>query len=337
MFSSPREKFDLSNLHDVIAALPNQLAKAWDFTTAKFPEPVKKIFIFGMGGSALPGDLVKNILDNGTETINFSITVVRDYKLPREFTADCGGIFISYSGNTEETVTCVNEALEKNFKNMIIMASGGKLLEMANEKRIPSVTIPTDCLQPRMGYGYFVSALLKVFYLNNLIADQTADITDVTEKLNTQISELETRAEKLAETLKHSTPLVYTFDCWKYIAMVIKINFNENSKTESFWNVFPELNHNEMVGFTHAVGKYKILIFNDPDANPHLLKRTEVFTKLLKDKLEIENFTMPTGSALYKAFHTLLFGLWTSYHLALIKGIDPTPVDLVEQFKKDIQ
>ena len=115
--------------------------------------------------------------------------------------------------------------------------------------------------------------------------------------------------------------------------MVWKINFNENSKTQAFWNALPELNHNEMVGFTNLVADYKNIIIQDPNDHPRTIKRMQVLKSILGDKLNTEIITMPEGSPFFKMLVSLSIGLWTSYYLALINSIDPTPVDLVEQFK----
>ena len=132
-------------------------------------------------------------------------------------------------------------------------------------------------------------------------------------------------------------PIIYTSDKWKYLAMVIKINFNENAKIQSFWNAFPELNHNEMVGFTKLLAEYKIIIFKDPQDHERTQERMKTFTEIMDNEMPVESIKMPQAETLTKIFSTLLIGLWASYYLALIYKIDPAPVKIVEDFKNKIK
>src|SRR3989339_247589 len=160
MFDEAQKKYDQSNLHDVIDVLPSQLIKAFGFTKAKFNSAPNRIFIFGMGGSALPANIVKTIISNSSQSFNIPIHVVRDYDLPKNLSAADAGIFISYSGNTEETISALEEAIKQKQANIITIATGGKLKDIASTNNLPFIEIPHDVLQPRMGYGYFVGALL---------------------------------------------------------------------------------------------------------------------------------------------------------------------------------
>jgi glucose/mannose-6-phosphate isomerase len=259
---------------------------------------------------------------------------VRDYQLPRNFSEKSGGIFISFSGNTEETISSLEEALNKGFKNLLVMATGGQLLEIATINHLPYVQIPNDCLQPRMGYGYFIGGLLKVLHLSGLLPDLKAELDHTVQTLTAMNEEIQTIAQNLATKLEKQIPVVYAPDGWKYLAMVVKINFNENTKIQSFWNFFPELNHNEMIGYSNLLGNYHLIIFDDPGAHPRIRKRLNVFTDLMKDKLPITTISMLTTGPITKLFHSLLIGLWTSYFLALKLETDPTPVAMVEEFKK---
>jgi glucose/mannose-6-phosphate isomerase len=117
--------------------------------------------------------------------------------------------------------------------------------------------------------------------------------------------------------------------------MVWKIKFNENAKTPAFWNFFPELNHNEMVGFTLSQGKFMILLLRDSDTHPRILMRFEATAKLLREKgAEVEIIDMQGGTVFSKMFLNILLADFTSYYLALQYGQDPTPVDMVEELKQ---
>lgn len=329
-----RQQFDRQNLHAIISDLPNQLTSAWDFTKVKFSSHVQKIFVFGMGGSALPANIFKTYLHNSGKKFTLLIHLVRGYDLPDDFDQSSGGIFISYSGNTEEVLSCFDQAQQKNQQNLIAMATGGQLEKQAEKNSVAFIKIPDDVAQPRFGYGYFVGALMKIFHNSGLININEQDLKATVADLLQINNETEKQGQKLAQSLKKKIPVIYTSDSWKYLAMVIKINFNENAKIQSFWNCFPELNHNEMVGYTHLLADYKIIIFQDLQDHLQIQKRMKIFQKILGNKIDIEIIDIKSGNCLYKIFSTLMLGLWASYYLALINNIDPAPVQMVEKFKK---
>ncbi len=327
------KKLDSQNLHAVISSLPQQFLDGYKFTDIKIPNNTKKILFAGMGGSALPANLLKTYLSTTKTDFKASIKINRDYPLPRVVDKSWCCFFSSYSGNTEEVLTCLKRAEEKGLKKIVILAHGGELKEIALRKKYAFVEIP-DTEQPRMAYGYYVGALLRILVNSKLIDFDAKIFEQDIQKVKAQAKQIEKKAQAMAKTAKQKTVLVYATNKWKYLAMVWKINFNENAKTQSFWNAFPEMNHNEMVGFTNLLTKYKTFIINDPDENSSNIKRAQVFTKLLGKKLNVQNIEMPRGSEMLKMVTVLQLGLWTSYHLALLYKIDPAPVVLVEKFKK---
>ena len=328
-----REQFDSQNLYQVIADLPKQFTTAFTETDLSIDKKTTKIVFCGMGGSALPANLLKTFLATAKTTFNIPFKINRDYSLPQVVDENWCGFFDSYSGNTEETLSAIEEAETKGLKQIVVLAHGGKLEKIAQEKGYKFIKIP-DTKQPRMAYGYVMGALLKVLANSELVDLNFAELTSDVEKALSSEKEMQLQAEKLAKSLQNKIPVIFTSNIWKYVAMVWKINFNENTKTQSFWNACPELNHNKMVGYTNIIGNYKIIILKDLEEHAHIQKRMDVFQKVLADKLDIEIIDMQSGSAFYKLLSTLLLGQWTSYYLALINKVDPTPVDLVEEFKK---
>jgi glucose/mannose-6-phosphate isomerase len=149
---------------------------------------------------------------------------------------------------------------------------------------------------------------------------------------------LENQGKNLAQKLTNKIPIIYASDKFKDIAKIWKIKFNENSKTQAFWNYFPELNHNEMVGFTNLQGNFHIIILKDKEDHPRIQKRMAIITDLLKKKgIEVATIDVLGEDLLTKIFSTLMLGDWASYYLALEYGIDPTPVEIVEDFKKKME
>jgi len=331
-----RGSTDTTDIYDIIANLPRQFTTAFDSVNAKIAPDTKKIIFCGMGGSALPANLLKTYLSAANLDFNIPITINRDYSMSRIVDKNWCGFFCSYSGNTEETLAALTEAEARGIGQIVILAHGGTLAEIAKEKGYALIQLP-DTNQPRMAYGFIVGAMLKIFSNSGLLNIDFNALNSDIQKLTAQNAALETRAIELAKSVQNKIPVIYASNAWKYLAMVWKINFNENAKTPSFWNCFPELNHNEMVGYTNLVGAFKVIILKDGADNDRNKKRMDIFNNLLQKKLNCEVIDMADGSLFYKMLSTLSLGLWTSYHLAILNGLDPAPVALVEEFKRLMQ
>jgi glucose/mannose-6-phosphate isomerase len=328
-----RQKFDKENLHDVIEKLPMQFTDALNEVDVKIDSNTKKIVFSGIGGSALPANILKTYLSL-TNNTNLHIKINRDYDLPSLIDESWCGFFDSYSGNTEETLSALAEAEKRGLKQIVILAHGGKLESIAQEKGYTLIKIP-DTAQPRMAYGYIVGTLLKILKNSDLIDIDLEEIkTAVTNSTNYQPT-IKENAIELARSLQNKIPIIYSSNQWKYIPMIWKINFNENSKIQSFWNAIPEMNHNEMVGFTNKLAEYKIIILKNKNDNPRIQRRMQTMTEVLDIETEIIDMTGQT--TIEELINILSLGLWTSYYLALLSEIDPTPVELVEKFKKLLQ
>jgi len=328
-----RKKFDSGNLFSIINNLPNQFAQAFDEVDAKIDSTTAKIVFSGMGGSALPANILKTYLCVIKSDFNIPIKINRDYSLPSVVDENWCGFFDSYSGNTEETLSALADAEKRGLKQIIILAHGAKLEEIAKEKGYQFVKLP-ETNQPRMAYGYVVGAMLKIFVNSDLLDLNFDELKSDIEKAIQAQSKIDQQAQELAQSLENKIPLIYASNQWKYLAMVWKINFNENAKVQSFWNALPEANHNEMVGFTNLMADYKLMILKDPNDNQKIIKRMQVLENLLSKKMPVEIIEMQTGSEFFKLITTLNLGLLTSYYLALLNKIDPAPVEMVEKFKK---
>ncbi len=306
----------------------------------KLNGPFLNITICGVGGSALPGTL---LLDMNVE-IPVPLYIHRDYNLPKTANENSLVLAISYSGNTEETISAYEEAIKNGYK-VIAIATGGKLQELAEQNNLPIVLIPKTGIQPRCATGYLVAAVLKVLSNCGIIEDQTKNLLVMAENLNPE--GFEAPGKELAEKLIGKTPVVYSSNQYKSIARIWKIKFNENSKIMAFWNYFPELNHNEMVGYTIQKSKIKnqndnskfksfhIIILQDQNDHPRILKRMSLTADLIKEAgAEVDFVKIEGQTKLEKIFNTLLLGDWVTYYLALAYNQDPEPVAIVEDFKR---
>jgi glucose/mannose-6-phosphate isomerase len=293
-----------------------------------------------MGGSALPANLLRiylsQIFRNDQKTNHrFGIYQNRFYSLPHEAFDDCLNIISSYSGNTEETIASFEEALKNNLA-CVGIAAGGKVIEMCKENNVPYALMPSaeKVLQPRMATGYNFSILFQILVNSGMVEDRQKDFEKAVARLKERADEFEEAGKKISEAVAGMTPVVYSSTRFKSLAMIWKIMFNENAKTPAFWNYFPELNHNEMIGYSKPQGKFHLVILRDKEDHPRNLKRIETASRILKDYgTDSTIVDMPEGDMLFRIFASLQIGCWASYFLALKYEIDPTPVDMVEEFK----
>ena len=285
-----------------------------------------------MGGSSLPANILR-IFCNQNDKKKLAIFQNRFYSLPHEAYDNCLNFFASYSGNTEETISSFKEAIKKKLPS-IGLATGGKLLELCQKNNTPCVILPKG-IQPRFATGYFFAAMYQILVNMYMVKDETKKIIEEAEKLEKNIIKLESQGKKIANSLVKKTPVIYASTEYKALAMIWKIKINENAKTPAFYNFFPELNHNEMVGYTLPQGKFHVIMLMDKKDHPQNNKRMRTTALLLKKKdVSATIIEMPENGIFNKIFSTLALGDWASYYLALAYGQDPTPVDMVEDLKK---
>jgi glucose/mannose-6-phosphate isomerase len=212
---------------------------------------------------------------------------------------------------------------------------------MCQENNVQHIKMPVpfENFQPRMAIGHFFAAILQVLISNGKIPDhKDRIINEIVPQLEKLLKENEERGKKLAKKLVGKTVVVYSSEKFRSIAMIWKIKINENSKVPAFWNYFPELNHNEFVGFTNPQAKFHIIMLRDGDDHPRdLLRYDATATALQKKGIETEIVQMQGQNILEKIFSTISLCDWVSYYLALEYKQDPTPVDMVENFKEALK
>jgi len=293
-----------------------------------------KVVLCGMGGSALVGDLFEYFKQHNylSLIVNLPIFIHRAYDLPPNADANTLIICISYSGDTEETLSSFEKAKQDNLE-IAAIASGGKLVNLCQKNKTPWIKIPTG-LQPRASIGYQLSALIKILMAYGLLnAAAGNELAGLSKKIIP--SQIEYEAKILCPALNRQIPIIYSSDKNQVIARIWKIKFNECTKIPAFWNSFPELNHNEMVGWTNAHGPFHFIFLQDDEDLLQIQKRMKLTAELLKQHgLPVDFIKLAGDNALEKLFFGITFGDWFSYHLAIFYGIDPTPVEIVEEFKK---
>ena len=300
-------------------------------------ERENKFIVAGMGGSHLAAGLLKSI-----SRVALDMTIHRDYGLPDD-TEDRLLILSSYSGNTEEVIDVFEKGIEKNL-SMAVISIGGKLIELAKKHSLPYIQMPNTGIQPRSALGYSLRALLKVIGEEEMLKE-TGKLSEALDP-----SSYERQGKALAEKLKGKVPVIYSSTRNMAIAYNWKIKFNETGKIPAFYNVFPELNHNEMTGFdvkneTKELSKnFHFIILKDKEDNERILKRMEVLAGLYKDRglsvdvIDIEGLPAQAGNDKYhKVFASLILADWAAYYTAQMYGLEAEQVPMIEEFKKLIK
>ncbi len=292
-----------------------------------------RVLVAGMGGSELAAMLVKG------DTPEIDFILHRGYGLSRlgeKKLKETLVVAISYSGNTEETLDAFETAIKQNIP-VAVIATGGKLLDRAKEAAVPFIVLPNTGMQPRMSLGFMTMALLTLLGRNSVIAE----LKKLSHNINP--ADYEEEGKKLAEALHNKIPLIYASKRNEAVAYIWKIKCNENGKIPAFYNIFPELNHNEMTGFDineetkHIASNFACILLKDSEDYPRIGRRMEVLQQLYRDRgIAVHPVDFEGSSRFFKIFSSIILADWTSYYIALSYHIDPEPVPMVEEFKRMI-
>lgn len=335
-------------MRDIILSQADQIIRSLEVNKdVRVPGQFDEIILAGMGGSGHPGDLL-----NALALTAVPLTVHRSYDLPRPLPAGRQGygatplvIVSTYSGNTEESLSAYSAA-QKNGYARLANTAGGKLAEWAKRDHVPLAKIDFPGMQPRHTLLASFTGLYVALRNSALALDITDDLLKAADFLQRMIPTLEAPAKELAEQLKGTIPVYTSSDRLSFAAKNFKIQTNENTKVPAFWNEFPELNHNEMVGFSglrqgfgaHSrVAPFSVVMLRDRDDHPRIQARMDVTAELYKQWGVATTVVDIAGKTLLeKILYAVMFGLWTTYFLADAYGIDPVPVAGVENFKKKL-
>jgi len=339
------ERIDASGMLAIVENMPQQFRDAIDIGTSSLDLPdssgVDNIVFLGMGGSGIAGDIVSNFPE---VQIPVPAISVKGYNLP-EFARSNTLVFaISYSGNTEETIFCFEEAIKRNCR-IVAITSGGKLERLANDKGVPLYKIPSG-LQPRAALGYLfipvMSALERLGICNNVIGKIEGSISMLEERSKEYgrgNPASENPAKRIAKALSGYLPVIYGSEgALMPVALRWKCQFNENSKVPAFCNYFPELNHNETVGWyclEEVWSRSHIIVLRDKDEHPRVSKRIQITSDLISNHTGHITQVFSRGANKVERFLDLLYlGDLSSVYLALHLGVDPTPVSRIDELKK---
>ncbi|UCD62738.1 MAG: bifunctional phosphoglucose/phosphomannose isomerase [Candidatus Zixiibacteriota bacterium] len=338
---------DPQNMYNRIFDLPEQLDEAlkigqsWKIDADSFAD-IKNIVVIGMGGSAIGGDLVRTYL---TSKLLVPFQVCRHYVLPEYVDDETLVIASSYSGNTEETLTALDDALGR--KAMVAgLTTGGMLEEVSRLNDFPVAILPKG-LQPRAALGYsFVPLLMfleKIGLIKN-VGDEIKEVIAHLSKLREQYIEgapvKKNPAKQLAEKIHGKIAVIYSGpSLTDAVALRWKGQICENGKNLAFANHYPEFNHNELVGWSETVAAHRerliVIQLRDIEDLPQIVKRMDIVRSLIDAQgIEVVNVSSNGPTPLARMFSLIQKGDFVSYYLAVLNEVDPTPVEVIESLKK---
>lgn len=339
-------KIDKSDMLSMVADMPEMLSQARtlfrDLVLPKIKK-VKAIVISGMGGSAIAGDIVSSLY---LSKIGIPICVNRDYAIPAFVDQETLFFALSYSGNTDETLSAVKEASARSAK-IICVTSGGELKELA-EKNKYSLFLNPAGLQPRAALPYLLIPLLISLGKLGLVSEAEEDIEEAIKLLEKLKAEYDkdcpirnNPVKQLASKIFNKIPIIFSSGGLTFAAgLRLKTQFNENSKLSSLFSVFPELDHNEIVSLSflkRGEHDFFALLLRDEKDPEKLKKRMETTKSLIGRQVGGINEIWSQGRPpLARLMSLIYFADFLTVYLAVLRGIDPTPVDVITRLKKEL-
>jgi len=317
------------HLRDALWRVESAIMNEWDTPGG--------LVVAGMGGSAIGGALAVAALGDHASR---AIFVTRAYGLPPWTTPETTVLCASYSGNTEETLACYESAAALGAQRVVV-TTGGRLAELARADKVPVIPLPGG-FQPRAAVAYMTVAALEVAALCGAGPRLTSEIDVAASHAEQLVEEWgpdapeDSLAKELARSLHGSAPVVAGAGLTAPIAYRWKTQINENAKLPCFAHELPELDHNELVGWEGApdVGRFAAVFLDDSDSHPRVKARMELTQKLIAENatacLHVETRGQTT---IERVFSLVLLGDLVSVYLAALRGVDPGPVDVIEQLK----
>jgi glucose/mannose-6-phosphate isomerase len=337
-------RVDRSGQLEDVLAMPDHLRDAlWRVESASILqdwETSSGLVVAGMGGSAIGGALARAALGDHASR---PIFVTREYGLPPWTTPETTVLCASYSGETEETLACFESAGALGA-HRVVATTGGRLAALARAEGVPVIPLP-DGFQPRAAVAYMTVAALEVAALCGVGPRLAAEI-DVAASHSEQLvrewgpeADEDSLAKHIARGLLGTIPVIYGAGLTAPIAYRWKTQVNENAKLPCFSGELPEVDHNEIVGWEGALeaGRWAALFLDDSDAHPRVKARMEITERLIADSAALSLRIETRGqTTVERVISLVLLGDIVSIYLAVLSGVDPTPVRMLDQVKAEL-
>lgn len=295
--------------------------------------PVRNVLVCGLGGSGIGGSIVAELVAGEASV---PLNTSKGYFIPAYIDEHSLVIVSSYSGDTEETVNALQLALEKKAK-VVCVTSGGKIAKIAEEKGLDLILVPGG-MPPRACLGYSLTQLFFILHFNKVIAkDYIPEFESSIKLLDREEENIKTEAMLVAEKLRGKIPVIYSTTNQEGLAIRLRQQLNENSKMLCWHHVFPEMNHNELVGWAQAHEDLSILILRDPDEYSRNVSRIEICKEVFrKYTSNITELYAKGSTPVEKAIYLIHLGDWISLYLSEMRGVDAIEISVINHLKSEL-
>lgn len=344
------KSIDRSGMLGLITAYPDLLLEGlncgWTIKPGEFGKTPSKVVLVGYGGSAIPGDILRNRFSWKTEV---PIEICRDLALPAYVDEETLIVCTSYSGETEETLKLLVESSRTGL-NVAALTAGGMMAKVCDRFQIPMIRVRGG-FPPRAALPLLLSALATVLSSYNVVADMRNEINQTAEELRAQVGRLGPSTDsklnpckKLALDLLDAMPIVYSLERMSSVARRLKDQFNENSKIAAKYDLVPEACHNEVEGWSRdwlmKMSPLRFVGIFIRDSKESLDESSRM--DFLKERLELAGLKThairaEANTDLGRLLLPLNFGDFVSVYLALARGVDPTPLEAIEEIKVKVE
>jgi glucose/mannose-6-phosphate isomerase len=323
---------------ELVEQLPAQLAEALEIGAAatlnKHTSPIRNVFVAGMGGSGIGAEFVKEFT---REELKVPFVVCKGYQIPKFVNKFTLAIISSYSGNTEETLSCFDELLKTGAK-IIVVASGGKAIAKAKELGLDHVIVPAGSPSPRACIGYSIGTQAYVLTQMGVISSRTVkQLEGAVALMRKEQDNLRKAGEKLANQIYGKIPAIYTTDRMESVAVRFRQQVNENSKSLAWHHVIPEMNHNELVGWRGDYSNIVAVYFRHKDDFNRNSVRMDINQQTIAEtQASIINLYSKGKNLVEKALYFVLLGDFATCFLCDLRGYDSIEVNAINHLKGEL-
>jgi glucose/mannose-6-phosphate isomerase len=344
-------KLDISHCYESITLLADQCEDVWikasQFTIPRKYSDVASIIFTGMGGSSYGARIIKSLY---IKNLPVPVEIINDYHLPKYADENTLVIAASYSGGTEETISCIKEALDKKCK-LIGISSGGEMEKILSSRKLPVFVFDTKynpSNQPRLGQGYMQMGQLAIFNSLKFINISNSQITSVTNLLKNNIQKLsldnaveKNPAKKLAEVFADKIVNLIGAEFLEGAVHAIRNPLHETGKHFANYFLVPELNHHLMEGLSHPLYNKEKLLFvliNSKLYSERIQKRMRLSYEVIeKNNIPVKEINLNSTSELEQVFELIQLGSFISFYLAMIHDVNPANIPWVDYFKSKLK
>ena len=320
----------------LVEGFTKQLQEALDIANAAVltkKNNIQNIVVTGLGGSGIGGTLLSELVQSECP---IPIIVNKDYFLPEFVNANSLVVISSYSGNTEETLSAMKQAIDKNAQ-IVCVTSGGEVRAIAEKYKFDTIIIPGGH-PPRSCIGYSLIQLFKIIQFNGFVK------TDLLHQVKATISLLDNEKEAIkvesaiiAKKMLNKISVIYSLGSCEGVAVRFRQQINENSKMLCWHHTFPEMNHNELVGWTEKNDALAVVTFRTSFDYERTIKRYEICKTLFtKYSNSVTDITAKGTSKVEQFFYLINIGDWISCYIADLKNIDAVEVNVITNLKNEL-